>query len=61
MVSSADARPTQQSYDVFAELSGQIDAQLDRLRQVIETDVPALNDLIRSAEVPAVVLKEFGE
>jgi hypothetical protein len=61
VVSSADARPTQQSYEVFAELSGQIDAQLDRLRQVIETDVPALNDLVRSAEVPAVVLKEFED
>ena len=43
VVSSADARPTVQSHQVYAKLAGQIDEQLDALRSVVDGDLSALN------------------
>ncbi|MCG8352769.1 MAG: hypothetical protein MI924_33820, partial [Chloroflexales bacterium] len=55
VVASADAAPTQQAYDVFADLSGRIDCQLEALRAVMTSDLTAFNDLVRRMEVPAVI------
>lgn len=57
VVASADAAPTQQSYDVYDELVVQIDAQLAKLSRIIQTDVPAFNQLVRDQNVPAVTVK----
>jgi Sortilin, neurotensin receptor 3, len=57
VVSSADAAPTDQSYAVYDDLVVQIDAQLARLAQMMKTDVPAFNQLVRDQNVPAVTLK----
>jgi hypothetical protein len=43
VVSSADARPTVQSYAVYDKLAGQADAQLAALQAVIDGDVARLN------------------
>jgi hypothetical protein len=59
-VASADAKPTQQSYDVYEELSGQLQIQLDRLQAIIDTEIPAFNALVAGHEVPAVIVKEEG-
>ena len=57
VVASADARPTKQSYDVFNELSAQLDQQLTALDKIIKEEVPKFNDLVRQQNVPAVILK----
>ncbi len=57
VVASADARPTKQSYDVFNDLSAQLDKQLTALDKVIKEDVPKFNDLVRQQNIPAVILK----
>jgi hypothetical protein len=57
VVASADGAPTQQSYDVFHDLSTRIDQQLMRLQQAVEADVAAFNELIRQSNIPAVVPK----
>jgi hypothetical protein len=57
VVANADAVPTQQSYDVFHDLSARIDQQLGRWREVVETDVAAFSTLIRTSEVPAIIPK----
>jgi len=57
VVGGGAAAPTDQSYVVYEDLTGKIDAQLARLRQVIDTDVPAFNTLVREQNVPAVVIK----
>ncbi len=57
VVGSADARPTKQSYDVFNELSAQLDKQLTALNTVIQEEVPKFNDLVRQQNIPAVILK----
>lgn len=55
VVSSADARPTKQSYEVFEETCKQIDEYLGQLRQVVNTEVVAFNNAVQRAGVPAVV------
>ena len=56
VVESADSAPTQVSYEVFDTLSKQLDEQLAKWKQILGTDVPAYNDLVRKQEVPAIVL-----
>jgi photosystem II stability/assembly factor-like uncharacterized protein len=61
VVASADAAPTEQSYAVYEDLTGRINAQLERLKQVIASDVPAFNKLVREKNVPAVFVKSAKE
>ncbi|HEY7295582.1 MAG TPA: glycosyl hydrolase, partial [Dehalococcoidia bacterium] len=49
VLGNADAAPTKQAREVFGELSAQRDAQLGRLREVLASEVPALNHAIRDA------------
>ena len=60
VVSSADATPTQASYDVFDMLSKQLDVQLAKWKQIVSTDIPAYNDVVRKQEVPAIILPKAG-
>jgi photosystem II stability/assembly factor-like uncharacterized protein len=55
VAANGDARPTDQAVQVFEMLSGLLQAQLDRLEQVIATDVPAFNRMVAGLEVPAVM------
>jgi photosystem II stability/assembly factor-like uncharacterized protein len=57
VVSSADSAPTDQSYVVYEELAGKIDAQLKKLAEVMRTDLPAFNKLVRDQSIPAVIVK----
>lgn len=57
VVSGADFAPTAQTYVVYNDIAGQIDAQLQKLRQIMTTDIPAFNKLVREQEVPAVMIK----
>ena len=55
VVASGDGAPTQQSYDVFRDLTTRIDQQLMQLQQVIAADVAAFNTLIRQSDIPAIL------
>jgi photosystem II stability/assembly factor-like uncharacterized protein len=57
VVQSADAAPTSQSYEVYDELVAQIDAQLAKLAQIVKTEVPAFNQLVKDQNIPAVTVK----
>ena len=57
VVGSAEAAPTAQSYAVYDELVTQIDAELQKLAQIMRTEVPAFNQLVREQNIPAVVVK----
>ena len=61
VVASADTAPTDQSYALYDELTGKIDAQLQRFRQILTTDLQAFNQLVREQNIPAVVVKEQKE
>jgi kynureninase len=57
VVASADAAPTAQSEQVFTELSAALQVQLDRLKTVLDTDIPAFNRLVKDSDVPAIILR----
>jgi hypothetical protein len=56
-VAGPDAAPTDQAYQVFEDLNARTNAQLEKLKQVMATDVPAFNKLVRDQNVPAVFVK----
>ncbi|HEV8382314.1 MAG TPA: glycosyl hydrolase [Gemmatimonadales bacterium] len=57
VVASADAAPTAQSEQVFEDLAAALQGQLDRLKAVLDTDVPAFNKLVKESDVPAIILR----
>jgi len=57
VVAEADAAPTDQAFVVYSELAARIDDQLRKLAEVMRTDLPAFNKLVRDQDVPAVILK----
>ena len=57
VVSQSETAPNEQSYAVYDELVAQINAQLAKLAQIMKTDVPAFNQMVRDANIPAVVVK----
>ncbi|MGH9907883.1 MAG: WD40/YVTN/BNR-like repeat-containing protein, partial [Pyrinomonadaceae bacterium] len=61
VIARADAAPTDQSLIVYTELVGQIDSQLQNFANVMKTEVPAFNQLIKEQNVPAVVVKSSSE
>ena len=46
VIRSADTRPTEQTYAVFAELSAHLDVRLLRLEQVLTEELDRLNNLL---------------
>ena len=56
VVESADGAPTQASYDVFNMLSRQVDEQLAKWREILNTDVPSYDAAVKNQDVPAVIL-----
>ena len=61
VVGGPESAPTAQSYAVYDELAGQIDAELQKLSQIMKTDVPAFNQLVKDQNIPAVVVKTSSE
>ena len=55
VVGSADAPPTDQAYQVFDQLVAELQGYLDRLKAIVETDVPAFNRTVREQDIPAVL------
>jgi len=60
VVGSAETAPTQQSYEVFDMLSQQLNQQLSQWQEIVSTDLPAYNNLVRQQEVPALKLTQPG-
>lgn len=58
VVSGADARPTDQSYVLFKELAAKADEQISKLKAVIEQDLPAFNEVVKEAGIPAIIIKK---
>jgi len=61
VVSQSEMPPNEQSYAVYEELVAEINAQLSKLAQIMKTDVPAFNQLVRDQNIPAIVVKPAGE
>src|SRR5262249_60247775 len=59
-VASADAAPTDQSYQVYDELAAAIDRELAKLDRVVREDLAAFNKLVRDHNVPAVTMERVS-
>jgi hypothetical protein len=57
VVARSETPPNDQSYAVYEELAAQIDVQLQKLAQMMKTDLPAFNQLVRDVNIPAIVVK----
>src|SRR2546421_6007732 len=57
VVSRSETPPNDQSFAVYEELTAQINAQLQKLSQIMKTDVPAFNQLVKDQNIPAIVVK----
>lgn len=51
VIESADHRPTDQTYEVFKELSAQLDRQLEQMTTAISNQLPALNRALKRENV----------
>lgn len=61
VIERAHGRPTQQTHGVFVELSLKAETYLKQLRDIIDEDIPAFNQLVREKQVPAIRLKPREE
>ena len=60
-VDFSDSAPTKQAHEVYEELAGKIDAQLQAFQQTLDQDLAALNRQIRDAEMPAIAPRPAEE
>ena len=54
VIESADHKPTNQSVEVFNELSAQLDAQLARMKETLSKQLPLLNGALKREQLEAV-------
>lgn len=56
----ADGGPNQPSYEVFAEISHQLNASLERWRNIKSGDLVAFNELMRKQNIMAISVTAAG-
>ena len=54
IIESADHRPTDQTYEVFEELSKELDTQLQQMKTTLKSELPRLNAALKREKVEAV-------
>jgi photosystem II stability/assembly factor-like uncharacterized protein len=60
VVDSADAAPTRQARELYAELAARTEAQIGPWRELLAKDVKALDELMRREGIPAVGIASGG-
>jgi hypothetical protein len=57
-IESGDGEPTKPQLDVFQMLSSQLDEQLKKWAQIKNDDVPKVSELIKQANLPALIIEQ---
>ena len=57
LVSAGDYKPTASAVAFKKEVTSWIDAELNRLKEVFEIEIPAFNQMVKAKEVDAVILE----
>ena len=60
-VQRSEYRPTQQQIAVKDELTNAINAELEKLEAVLDSDLPAYNQMAKNLDIPAVFIKKGPE
>jgi hypothetical protein len=58
VIDAGDDEPTKPQLDVFQMLSGQLDEQLKKWAQLKSEDLPKVSELIKQANLPALIITE---
>lgn len=61
VVSSADAAPTKQDYEMYDDLGKQADEQLAKWKEIVKTDLAAYNKMAQEKAIPVVGLSPATE
>jgi photosystem II stability/assembly factor-like uncharacterized protein len=61
VILSADARPTEGSYERFEDLKAELAVYSSQLQEVFEKDLAALNSLVRNKNIPPVLVPIEGK
>jgi photosystem II stability/assembly factor-like uncharacterized protein len=61
VIEETDVAPTAQSYEVYEELSAQLQTKLDLLHKLETTGIADFNKLVRDQNVPAVTIPASGK
>jgi photosystem II stability/assembly factor-like uncharacterized protein len=56
-VAAADAAPTAAQQQVYEDLATAVNAQTNKVKQLMDTEIPAFNKLVRDQNVPAIAVK----
>jgi len=56
-IQDSDAAPTRQQQQVYEDLATRSNAELDKLKKLLQGDLPAFNKQVRDANIPAVDIK----
>jgi hypothetical protein len=56
-VEESDTAPTRQEQQVYEDLATRSNAELEKLKKLLEGDLPAFNKQVRDANIPAVEVK----
>ncbi len=59
-IQEADTQPTASEQQVYEDLATSVNAQINRLKQVMNSGVPALNKMVRDQDIPAIAVKSAG-
>lgn len=57
VASSGNMPPSKQAKEVYADLAGQCDAELTKLKKIMKEELPKLNQLIREKQLPVIGLR----
>ena len=60
-VEAGDGAPTEQQYEVFKRLRSKLDQQLATWKQILSTDIPAFNALMKQTDLPTLYVQPAGE
>lgn len=57
-IGSADTEPTAAERQVYEDLATAVNAQVNKLKQALDSGVPSLNKLVREQDIPAIAVKQ---
>jgi photosystem II stability/assembly factor-like uncharacterized protein len=60
LVEAAEARPTNQMREVYTDLSGKLETELQEMEVILDTDLEVLNRLLRANNLPVVERRAQG-
>jgi hypothetical protein len=58
MANSGNMAPSKQAKEVYTDLATQADAELAKLKMIMDQDIPKFNQLIREKSLPVITVKK---